>query len=368
MSAPIKRKKLAGATTKQRPKRAGKKGPRDEVRRVYRAHMTGLAERMLGVEATAFSFPGGSRRDSCRMSLADGRSVIATVREEPLRADLEERVLFALAPHNAPAPKVLASNRRVLVQEDVGAQRLSVALHEAGRDGDADGVMRLMRGALSSLHALQEAGHAAGLSERVPLLGVDDDWIEALINRPAALGRLLGVIVPKADVSSLRDLLGVLDPRFVKWDARPANAAVDGAGRVSWIDFEHCGARNPLDDVAWLVADEYMPFDPGRDLALLGEWGGRFGGSLPPTLLPHYFWVMAMLHGTHRLNLMVNSRLGRERWRDPEECVARDSVGSALAFAERQCDRLAHFARQSSLVSDFAPFFETCRYALTKLA
>ena len=357
-----RRKKLAGATTKARSK-----GPRDEVRRVYRAHMTGLAERMLGVEATSFSFPGGSRRDSCRMTLADNRSVIATVREEPMRADLEERVLLALAPHGAPAPRVLASNRRVLVQEDVGEQRLSVALHEAGRRGDGGAVMELMRTALGSLHALQSAGHAAGLSERVPLLGVDDGWIEALIDRPRALGQLLGVIVPRADVSTLRDLLSVLDPRFVKWDARPANAAVNAAGEVSWIDFEHCGARNPLDDVAWLIADEYVPLDPRRDIVLMGEWGDRFGGSLPPALLPHYLWTMAMLHGTHRLNLMVNSRLNREEWRDSEKLVARDSVGASMEFAERQCDRLAHFARQSSLVADFAPFYETCRYALTKL-
>ena len=360
MAGRLKRKHLRGATTKPR-------GPRDEVRRVYRAHMTGLAERMLGAEATSFSFPGGSRRDSCRMTLADGRSVIATVREEPMRADLEERVLLALAPHDAPAPRILASNRRVLLQEDVGAERLSVALHNAGRSGDAAGVETLMGEALRSLHSLQTAGHHVGLSERVPLLGVDDDWIEALIERPVALGQLLGVVVPKADVGSLRDLLGVLDPRFVKWDARPANAVVNAAGEVAWIDFEHCGARNPLDDVAWLMADEYVPLDAERDLRLLGAWGGRFGGSLPSTLLPHYFWVMAMLHGTHRLNLMVNSRVNREKWRDPEACVARDSVGSALEFAERQCDRLAFFARQSSLVADFAPFYETCRYALTKL-
>ena len=361
MTAPLKQKRF-GATTKKRAK-----GPRDEVRRVYRAHMTGLVEEMLGVEVTAFSFPGGSRRDSCRMALADGRSVIATVRGEPMRADLEERVLLALSPFKAPAPRVLAANRRVLLQEDVGAQRLSVALHEAGRAGNDAHVERLMGDALVSLAELQAAADAAGLSERVPLLGVDDDWIETLIDRPVALGQLLEVSVPRADTATLRDLLGVLSPRFVKWDARPANAAVDDGGRVSWIDFEHCGARNPLDDVAWLLADEYVPLNIERDIRLVREHGGRFGGSLPPSLLPHYLWTMAMLHGTHRLNLMINSRFNRERWRDSEDLVARDSVGASIEFAQRQCDRLMHFARQSSLVADFAPFFEMCRYAVTKL-
>lgn len=338
-------------------------------RRVYRAHLVQLSAELLGSEGEAFEFPGGSRRDSCRMRLADGRSVIATVREEPERADLETRVLRALAGRNAPAPRVLAGNRRLLLQEDCGTTRLSVAIHRAWRARDGAAVERLLDGALDSLVELQGAGHAAGLSENVPLLGVADWWIEALIDRPAALGSLLGIKPARPAIGDLRDLLAVLRPRFVKWDARPANAVVDEGGRVSWIDFEHCGARNPLDDLAWLLGDEYVPHDPGRDERLLERHVSRLGGSLPEALLPHYARAMLVLHATHRLNLVVNAvRNGDGRgWRDPDTCVRRDSIGAARPFALRQCERLVHHARGSSLLSALAPFYATCRERILTL-
>ena len=330
-------------------------------RRVFRAHVTHHCERLLGSEAVGFAFPGGSRRDSCRVTLADGRSLIATVRDEPHRAELEARALAALAPHGAPAPRVIADNGRVLIQEDRGERRLSVALHEA----DADEAGALLGAALDSLLALHEAGRRAGLAARVPMLGVADWWIRALIDRPVALGNLLGIEPPAPDVHAMRDLLGVLDPAFVKWDARPANAVLDEAGRIAWIDFEHCGARNPLDDLAWLLADEYTPADPARDEALVAAYVPRFGGSLPPSLLPHYAWTMLVLHGTHRLNLVLDTVREDERgWRDPDACVRRDSLGVAHGFALRQCRRLEHHARQSSLTEPLADFFAACAEAL----
>ena len=338
-------------------------------RRVYRAHLVQLCETMMGEEAEAFAFPGGSRRDSCRVTLADGRSVIATVRDEPDRAELEERVLDALARHGAPAPRIVAANRRLLLQEDKGDVRLSVAIHRAWKAGDARAVETLLDDALGSLARLHEAARAAGLAESVPLLGVANWWIEMLIDRPLALGSLLQLDVPAPEVEDLRDLLAVLDPQFVKWDARPANAVVDGAGAISWIDFEHSGARNPLDDLAWLLADEFVPHDVERDERLLARHVPRLGGSLPAPLLPHYARAMLVLHGTHRLNLLLNSATDRDGrgWRDPETCVRRDSVGAAKVFALRQCDRLAHHAAQSSLTAALAPFYRKCRKAIARL-
>ena len=335
------------------------------ARRVFRAHLTALCESWLGSEPLSFAFPGGTRRDSCRMTLADGRSVIATVRDEPDRADLETRVLERLAVHDAPAPRVLAANRRVLVQEDRGETRLSVALHEADH-GEAT---RLLETALTSLVELQRAGAAAELSERVPMLGIANWWIEALIDRPVALGSLLEIEPPVPEIEHLRDLLAVFEPRFVKWDARPANAVVDESGAVAWIDFEHCGARNPLDDLAWLLADEYVPLDHSRDERLVAEFAPRFSGSLPGPFLAHYAWAMLVLHGTHRLNLMLDSHGGKggRGWRDAERCVRRDSVGAAQEFALRQCDRLAHHAGQSSLVSALVPFYGECRERIAAL-
>ena len=46
-------------------------------------------------------------------------------------------------------------------------------------------------------------------------------------------------------------------PRFIKWDGRLGNAAARADSSVAWFDWEHCGARAWLDDVAWLLGDEY---------------------------------------------------------------------------------------------------------------
>lgn len=340
---------------------AGSDPSADGPRPVFRAHMVALCERVFDAEVVSFAFPGGSRRDSCRVALADGRSLIATIRDEPYRAELETNVLDALAPYAAPAPRVLADNGRVLFQEDRGSERLSVALHraDAGRAGE------LLGGALASLVALQEAGRRAGLVANVPLLGCHGGWIESLIDRPVALGSLLGVEPPRPDVEAMRDLLGVLEPAFIKWDARPANAVLDAQGAISWIDFEHCGARNPLDDLAWLLSDETVPHDARRDEALVAQFAPRFSSSLPEAMRAHYAWTMCVLHGTHRLNLVVGSALEDERgWRDPDRCIERDSVGVARSFALRQCARLAHHAGRSSLTAPLAPFFEACAEAM----
>ena len=361
-----RRSKKAGPPT-QPSEVAAERPARDDdgPRRVYRAHITHLCEIALGHEVEAFDFPGGSRRDSCRLTLDDGRRVIATVRDEPARADLERRVLDALAPHDAPCPAVIAANRRTLIQEDRGAERLSVALHRS----DGEQANELLRNAADALIAVQRAGRAAGLQENVPLLGFATHWLESLIDRPVALGSLLGIRPPKPEIDDMLDLLAVLDPTFIKWDARPANAVVDARGQVSWIDFEHCGARNPLDDLVWLLADEYAPLDSARDEAMVAEYLPRFGSSLPPSLAPHYFWTMATLHGTHRLNLIIDSQQDEDGrgWRDPERCVERDSVGVSLHHAMRQCDRLVHHSAQSSLTECLSPFYKKCRAAIAGL-
>ena len=360
-----RRAKTDAVTKPSRSREPARDRDADGPRRVFRAHITHLCELALGHEVEAFAFPGGSRRDSCRLTLADGRSVVATVRDEPARADLERRVLDALAPHGPPCPAVIAANRRTLIQEDRGSERLSVALHRA----DPVGATALLRNAADALIAVQRAGHAAGLQENVPLLGFATHWLEALIDRPIALGSLLGLKPPRPEIDDMLDLLAVLDPTFIKWDARPANAVVSNDGRVSWIDFEHCGARNPLDDLVWLLADEYTPLDPARDEAMVEEYLPRFGSSLPPALAPHYFWTMATLHGTHRLNLIIDSQQDEDGrgWRDPKLCVDRDSVGVSLHHALRQCDRLVHHSAQSSLTECLSPFYKKCRVAIAGL-
>lgn len=53
--------------------------------------------------------------------------------------------------------------------------------------------------------------------------------------------------------------LKVKEPRFVKWDARAANAALNDNADVRWFDYEYSGLRHGIEDFAWLIADETLP-------------------------------------------------------------------------------------------------------------
>lgn len=62
------------------------------------------------------------------------------------------------------------------------------------------------------------------------------------------MGNHFNIPAPAIPAAQIFDLLTLLKPRFVKWDARPGNAMVNEEGQVHWFDWEHCCARNRLRD------------------------------------------------------------------------------------------------------------------------
>jgi hypothetical protein len=75
--------------------------------------------------------PAGKRKKSIRLFLEGGGSVIATQRGSTDHAELEINVLRALNAHDAPVPKILSFDGKLLFQEDLGTTRLSMALSTA---------------------------------------------------------------------------------------------------------------------------------------------------------------------------------------------------------------------------------------------
>ena len=201
---------------------------------------------------------------SVRLFLND-TTVIATRRKTPQRAELEVNVLKELRENGAPVPEILAYDGIWLMQEDVGRDRLSRKIYKTW-ESECERWLEL---ALSSLSRIHSAAAVAGLHERVFKIGAKPDWLRQFINTPQRIGRFLDVPCPKLDHHRLLYTLNVPGRSFVKWDARPANAAARSDWTVSWYDWEHCGCRNRLDDVAWLITDESVPDWPVAEQRLL---------------------------------------------------------------------------------------------------
>ncbi|MFT6878490.1 MAG: hypothetical protein ACJAZF_004621 [Granulosicoccus sp.] len=324
--------------------------------------LTRATEGILNDVVIGVEYPGGRSRESYRMLLESGRSVIATRRNELELAQLEIQILHALGDHQVPVPRLLGNNHsHILIQEYVSGTRLSQAL----KDADEQQCHRLLDAALDSLAAIQHAATASDLETKVEALGYEDSWISGLIKRPKVIGEFLGVPAPSLDESALINQLRMREPRFIKWDARPGNALVNGAGQVVWFDWEHAGKRNRLDDAAWILGDEYVPEFPEVEKRLLDAYVLKFAGPMSDTESREYLMCYGTFHMVVRLGLILKYMTGK--WWDLDECIEEDKVGVTLSCAQRLCRRGARWSGQCELTQELSPWFEKIEKKIERL-
>ncbi len=309
-------------------------------------------ERLLGEPCLETEQPGGGSRDSVRVRLED-RSVIATRRKNAKRAELEVFVLRALGGEGAPVPAILAYDGEWIVQEDLGPHRLSQVL---ARVTPEEGEV-MLGSAMAGLDAAQRAGRAAGLHERVVVLGTKASWLAELIATPQRIGDHLGLPAPELATAELTQLLAVGPPRFIKWDARPGNAVVRRDLSVAWFDWEHCGCRNRLDDLGWLLGDEYVPDWPEVEEPLLTRYLPSFAEDGDVAAAGSYLRTFGTLHMCVRLALIL-SKKGEGAWWDADDCLAKDRVGVTAAAAVTTAGRAARWASQMPLMQALSPWLE----------
>jgi len=309
-------------------------------------------EALLNTEVTGVEYPGGKSRESYRLLLTDQRSVIATRRDTLERARREVLTLAALNRQATEVPRLIATNySQILVQEEVAGTRLSQALSDA----DAMQFTRLLDAALESLRHIQRAATTEGLEDVVDALGADDEWLARLVQRPRVVGEHLDVPAPPLDEAALLTLLAIREPRFVKWDTRPGNALVTSDDRVVWFDWEHTGKRNRLDDVAWLLGDEFLPDFAGAETALIERHAHLFAEDLSAGEAKTYLLAYGSFHIVVRLGLILKHMDGK--WWDQDNCIATDRVGVTLICATRLCRRGARWAAAHPLTAPLAAWF-----------
>lgn len=304
--------------------------------------------RLLGRDPVDVDWPASRSRRSLRVEFADG-SVIATRRKRAERSQLEAHVLTTLHAAGAPVPAVLAYDGEWLLQEYIEGTRLPHVLVS----GDDERARALLANAAAGLAQIHRIGDETGLVDKMVRLGAAKSWIKGFLDTPNRIGDALNIPVPEFDVETVAEMVRLDVPCFLKWDARPGNAVVRADETVAWFDWEHCGARNGLDDFAWLLADEYVPAISGlADIAVANR-----PDHLSEEQAHAYFGIYATFHTVVRLALVVHHKDGRDWWNEAM-CLNDDKVRVTAAGARLLCARGAEFSGFHAATVPLSGWFE----------
>lgn len=324
------------------------------MNRAERRSLSAVVRGMTGQKVDRITFPGGKSRKSFRLTFTDGTSAIATRRRSDSRREREIDVMSTLSARQAPVPRVLGVQGDLMLQEDLGKTRLSEKLH--AMSGDTAAITEALDQAIEAMAQIHEIAAEAGLSTRVPLIGAEPDWIDGLINCPREIEAALGLNIPTYSIESLQHLLRVREPSFVKWDSRPGNALLRD-GKAYWFDWEDSGARNALDDLVWLMCDEFVTFKPEMHEELLRRHMPRFACAFDtPDEALDYFAAMAVFHTVVRLSLIVRYKNDGDWW-SMSRCLEGDKVGVTLRCTRRLVWRGAFWADRLSFTRPLVAWF-----------
>jgi len=302
--------------------------------------------------------PGGKSRESLRVHFAT-HTIIATQRAYSGRMRLEVEVLRRLSEGGAPVPKFLGGTEQVFFQQDVGARRLSSQL----ADADARSGQNIAARAFASLIQIHEAGEQAELHQIVPKLGAEKPWVAGFVNSALAASDRYKISAPTIDFGAITERLHVPCARFLKWDARPGNASIGHDGRVYWFDWEHCGARQGMEDFAWLAGDEFFPLGASEVVAILTNLLG------PKLTAPEleYLGIFTTFHIVQRL-IIIHRRFEKVGWVDVKNAMKLDKIGVDRALAVRLCDHGEEWADLSPQTRSMKRWFKDCAKTLEAMA
>lgn len=328
--------------------------PVDRKGRKKRQPNIGGWEKLLNQKVINVEFPGGKRRRSYLLNLEDGREVVATQRKEKSRASMESEVLKQLSKTTKFVPQLIATDGRFrLVQEKLEGARLSSALNTANDEE----LESLLIQALQSLSRLHHMGSESGFDHKFKAIGYDQEWINGLLYRPLVIGKHFKCIPKEPNLQQLTTLFKVNKPRFIKWDARPGNALCHPQGYVTWFDWEHCGVRNRLDDMAWLLCDEFVPNKPEIELRIINEFIDQFADQYSKDQAEQYLYTFGVFHSCVRLGLILSYKKDGSWW-NLQKCIDGDKAGVTQQLAIRLCNRARRWAEKSEYTECLSPWFD----------
>lgn len=335
-----------------------------------RDEVTSLARRMFGQDPRRVAFPGGKSRAAFIADMGDEAGSapqpwVFAKRSDLDDAQMEAIVLKALQP-SGHTPRLKGRFERWVVQEALPGTRLPLVLDRLTNPAEREA---LIVAALDALVAIHETADRVGLQHRVPKVGTVDGWLWNRTGAAKRIARTAGIDAPDIDRDWLVERMDVRRSHFVKWDARPGNALVhhsaDGA-QVSWFDWEDCGRSTPLDDLAFVLFDEWTPLDEAATRRLMARYTPRFAGRLKGEEADLYLRLFAMTHTVLRLRMALKLHARKDEWWDRGYCLDGDKVGVTPVETANLIRRGLWLAREHAKLAPYAPWLEAVaqRYAI----
>ena len=280
-----------------------------------------LSDKVFGRPPKRVAFPGGQSRSAFIADMGDAPYVFAK-REDKDDAQLEGIVLRTLGDSRY-VPKLKAVVENWVVQEFIPGGRLPMVLEA---EADYSERERLVAGALESLIHIHETAHAKNLHHRVPKVGTVDKWLWNRTGAAKRISKALDIAPPELDREKLVERMDVKRDEFVKWDARPGNAMVTREG-VLWFDWEDCGRSKALDDLAFVLCDEWMDVGVDGEWRLIDTYFPFFNRSLSPHQGRHYLRLFGVTHMVLRLRMAQKLYSRDDEWWDRDYCLKGDKIG-----------------------------------------
>jgi len=223
---------------------------------------------------------------------------------------------------------------------------------------------KIVSRALESLLHLQEAAMAGGLHRRVPAIGAANNWSWNRTGAAKRMSKQIGIAAPELDRKWLAGKLDVKHSDFIKWDARPGNAMVDGE-MVRWFDWEDCGRGCTLNDLAFVLCDEWSCLDGETELKIEKHFLPLFSKFESLDEGQEYLRLFGMTHTVLRLRMALKFRIRDGKWWSRDMCLAGDKVGVTstetarlVARGKRLADDVAQLRPYINWLDEVAEYFE----------
>jgi hypothetical protein len=324
----------------------------DAVGSERKAEIEQLCTRVFGRAPDRVAFPGGKHRATFIADVAGDYFALAR-RPDEQAAAIEGIVMKCLSPTGL-VPRLVTVKGPWVVQECMPGIRVPIAIDELEDMPDREA---LLDHCIAALASLQAHAHEERLQHRVAKLGAKEDWTFGHTDRPERISKVLGIQPPVVDLKPLAKRFRNDHRDFIKGDARPGNALVND-NRLVWIDWDGCGTRNALDDLAFILADEWTAIDPRTETRLLQKHLPSFARNRSDSEAYDYLMAYGVFHMCARIRRAIRYRQRDGKWWNRETCLLGDKIGVTKSEVGRMCARSMRWADEVAELRPMVPWFQ----------
>lgn len=311
-----------------------------------------LCKNVFGTAPNRVAFPGGKSRSAFIANIGDDNFVLAKRTDEG--AALIEGIVTKCLAKTGLAPQLVAVRGPWVVQECVPGIRAPIVVDRLEAMSDREAIIER---AITGMAVLHDHAHEERLQHRVAKLGAKEDWSFDHTGRPNRIAEVLGIAPPEVNLKPLEKRFRNDHRDFIKGDARPGNAMVND-DRVVWFDWDGCGTRNALDDLVFILADEWTALDVETETRLLRNHLPSFARGRSADEAFEYVMAYGVFHMSARIRRAIRYRQRDGKWWSREKCLLGDKIGVTKSEVGRMCERSKRWAGEVAELKPMAGWFD----------